>query len=381
MAIDRKIGILGAGQLGKMLAIEGARWDLHIEALDSSPDVPAAQVVKKLHIGKFNDYEDVLKFGRQMDIIGIEIEHVNTDALRQLQKEGKTVIPEPDTLDIIKDKGLQKLFYQEQGLPSADFKLYTDKEELLAAIETGQRPYPFVQKSRSAGYDGKGVAVIKNADDLGKLLEGPSLAEDAVSINKELAIIVARRPSGQVKTFPVVEMLFNPEANLVENLICPAEISKELAGQIDKLAHKIANAFQITGLLAIELFLDTDGQILINEVAPRPHNSGHHTIEANITCQYQQQLRALLDLPLGDTSTVQPSMMLNLLGAAGHTGNAYYEGLETVLDIPGVFVHIYGKKITKPFRKMGHVTIVGKDTEELEAKATLIRSSLKVISK
>jgi len=380
MPIKQKIGILGAGQLGKMLAIEGARWHLHIEALDSTEQVPAAHVVQKLHIGDFGNYEDVLHFGRQMDVIGIEIEHVNTDALRQLKKEGKRVVPDPDILDIIKDKGLQKKFYRTHGLPTSDFDWYQNRKEIEDAITDGTLTFPFVQKSRQAGYDGKGVLVVKNPSDVNKLMDVPSVVEDAVDIDKELAIIAARNPSGQLALFPIVEMLFNPDANLVENLVCPADITDDQIKTIEAIAMDVMEAFKIEGLLAIELFLSKKGEILINEVAPRPHNSGHHTIEACTTCQYQQQLRALLDLPLGDTDLKQPAMMLNLLGEAGHSGPAYYQGLEDVLGLPDVFVHIYGKTTTKPFRKMGHVTILGAHRAELDEKAAAIRSTLKVIT-
>ena len=380
MSIQNKIGILGGGQLGKMLAIEAARWHVHIEALDPTPGAPATPVVHRMHTGDFKDYEHVLAFGRQVDVIGIEIEHVNTDALRQLMAEGKTVIPHPDTLDIIKDKGKQKLFYREHGLPTASFELYESKNNILEAIGRGEIAYPFVQKTRQAGYDGKGVAVIRQEEDLIKLLDGPSVIEAAVDIDKELAIIVARNASGAIETFPVVEMLFNPEANLVENLICPADITGAEEAMIEALAKRIALAYDIQGLLAIELFLDNQGEILINEVAPRPHNSGHHTIEACTTCQYQQQIRALLNLPLGDTTLIQPAMMLNLLGSEGHEGPVYYKGLEEALHIPGVFVHIYGKTTTKPYRKMGHITITAKEQSALYSKAEMVRNRLKVIA-
>jgi 5-(carboxyamino)imidazole ribonucleotide synthase len=380
MSIEQKIGILGGGQLGKMLAIEAARWHVHVEALDPTPGAPASPVVHHMHLGSFKDYDDVLTFGRKVDVVGIEIEHVNTDALRQLMLEGKTVIPHPDTLDIIKDKGKQKLFYRSHDLPTSPFELYESKDAILEAIRLEALVYPFVQKTRQAGYDGKGVAVIRNEEDLYKLLDGPSVIENAVDIDKELAIIVARNGSGEIKTFPVVEMLFNPEANLVENLICPADITGAEEAFIEDLAVRVALAYDIQGLLAIELFLDTHGEILINEVAPRPHNSGHHTIEACITCQYQQQIRALLNLPLGDTTLIQPAMMLNLLGSEGHEGPVYYKGLEDALHIPGVFVHIYGKTTTKPYRKMGHITITTKEQSALYSKAEMVRNRLKVIS-
>lgn len=380
MSLRKKIGILGAGQLGKMLAIEGANWHLDLEALDSSSNSPAAHLVHKMTEGHFNDYQAVLDFGADKDIITIEIEHVNTDALRALKQQGKTVIPDPDVLDIIKDKGRQKEFYKQHDLPTSPFALYNDKAEVLAAVENGTWIAPFVQKSRTAGYDGKGVVIIKSNNELHKLVDGPCVIEEAVDIDKELAVIAVANKMGELKIFPVVEMLFNPEANLVENLFCPARIDDTTRKAAEALAISTMQAYGLQGLLAIEMFLSKDGEVLINEVAPRPHNSGHHTIEACVSSQYQQHLRALLNLPLGDTSLRSPAMMINLLGHPDHQGPAMYSGIEEVLKISNVFVHIYGKETTKPFRKMGHITILGDDFEAVNTKANQIRQTLKVIS-
>lgn len=380
MSLRKKIGILGAGQLGKMLAIEGANWHLHLEALDSSPDSPAAHLVQNMKIGQFGNFDDVVKFGIDKDILTIEIEHVNTEALRVLKAQGKTVIPDPDLLDIIKDKGRQKEFYKSNNLPTSSFELYKDKKEVLEAVDAGDWLPPFVQKSRTAGYDGKGVVIIKSKDDLNKLLDGPCVIEKAVDIDKELAVIAVANALGELKIFPVVEMLFNPEANLVENLFCPARIDDSVRQQAEVLARSTMTAYGLKGLLAIEMFLSKDGELLINEVAPRPHNSGHHTIEACVSSQYQQHLRALLNLPLGDTSLRSPAMMINLLGHPDHEGPAMYSGIEEIMKIPNVYVHIYGKQLTKPYRKMGHITILGDSFEAVNAKANQIRQTLKVIS-
>lgn len=380
MSLRKKIGILGAGQLGKMLAIEGANWHLHLEALDSSPDSPAAHLVQNMKIGQFSKFDDVVKFGIDKDILTIEIEHVNTEALRVLKAQGKTVIPDPDLLDIIKDKGRQKEFYKSNNLPTSSFKLYNDKNEVLEAVDKGDWVPPFVQKSRTAGYDGKGVVIIKSKDDLNKLLDGPCVIEKAIDIDKELAVIAVANALGELKIFPVVEMLFNPEANLVENLFCPARIDDSVRQQAESLARSTMTAYGLKGLLAIEMFLSKDGELLINEVAPRPHNSGHHTIEACVSSQYQQHLRALLNLPLGDTSLRSPAMMINLLGHPDHEGPAMYSGIEEIMKIPNVYVHIYGKQLTKPYRKMGHITILGDSFEAVNAKANQIRQTLKVIS-
>ena len=316
-----------------------------------------------------------------MDIITIEIEHVNTEALLALEKEEKTVHPSPKALATIKDKGLQKQFYTTHQIPTSPFQLLDNKKAILEAILDRRLALPFVQKTRTAGYDGKGVAVIRNQEDLtNKLLDGPSMVEEMVEIEKELAVIVARNAQGEVKAFDPVEMEFNPVANLVEFLVCPAAITAQQAQQLTDLAKKIIIAFDICGLLAVEFFLNKSGDILVNEVAPRPHNSGHHTIDSAITSQYEQHLRGVLNLPLGSTKAVQPAVMVNLLGHPDHTGPVQYEGLEKCLRLEGVKVHIYGKTMTKPYRKMGHVTVVADTIEGAKEKARLVKENLKVIS-
>lgn len=377
-----KLGILGGGQLGKMLCQAASPWELPIYALDSSIQFPAGPYCKGFQEGSFKEYEDVLGFGRQMDIITIEIEHVNTEALKQLQTEEKIVHPDPAALEIIKDKGLQKQFYQKHQIPTAPFSLFPNKETLLNAVKEGTLKIPFVQKSRTAGYDGKGVAVIQSEADLKeKLLSGPCLIEDMVEMEKELAVIVARNKRGEIEAFDPVEMEFNPIANLVEFLVCPAAISEEQAKTCTDLAKRVIQAFDICGLLAVEFFLDKRGNILVNEVAPRPHNSGHHTIDSAVTSQFEQHLRGVLNLPLGDTRMISPAVMVNLLGADGYTGPAHYEGLENCLAIAGVKIHLYGKLITKPFRKMGHATIIAPTLEEAREKARKVQQTLIIKSK
>ena len=374
-----KVGMLGGGQLGKMMAIAGANWHLPLYALDKSSQFPAAPVVHHLFEGNFNDYDDVYQFGKKMDVLTIEIEHVNTEALARLQEEGVVVHPAPDKLDIIKDKGLQKQFYADHNLPSSPFRLWDSKEELLTATQNGSRPYPFVQKSRTAGYDGKGVAVIQSAADLDKVLAGPCLTEELVEIEKELAVIVARNPSGEIAAFPAVEMEFNPVANLVEFLLCPAQVEEAVAKKAEQLARSVIEQFDLCGLLAVELFLTKSGDILINEVAPRPHNSGHHTIDSCYTSQFEQHLRAILDLPLGSTRMKTPvGIMVNLLGAPGHTGAARYEGLDACLAMECVYLHLYGKSDTRPYRKMGHATIVGDEVDATREKARRVMETLRI---
>ena len=378
---DFKVGILGGGQLGKMMALAAGNWHFPIHFLDLSIEFPAGPYGMSFTEGNFKNYDDVYQFGKQMDVLSIEIEHVNTDALLQLEKEGVIVHPAPAQLNIIKDKGLQKQFYTQHGLPTSAYKLYADKEALLEAIASDACPYPFVQKSREAGYDGKGVAVIKGPDDLGKILSGPCMVEDLVDIDKELSVVVARNQSGEIASFDTVEMEFNAEANLVEFLFCPANISAEQEIQAQKLAIACMEAYGICGLLAVELFLDKAGNIWVNEVAPRPHNSGHHTIDACYTSQFEQHLRAITDLPLGSTKIKAPvAIMVNLLGAPGQTGKADYKGLEELLAIEGVYPHLYGKAITKPFRKMGHATIIGNDFETTKAKALKVQELLQIVA-
>lgn len=380
MSNRKKLGILGGGQLGKMLSMAAGPWHYPIHMLDESVNFPAGPYSMGFTEGSFKDYEAVLAFGRQMDVVSIEIEHVNTEALEQLEKEGITVHPAPRALKIIKDKGLQKQFYTKHKIPTSAYQLFDTEEELRAAIQRGKLAFPFVQKSRTAGYDGKGVALIKDAEALNKLLPGPSLIEELVDIEKELSVVAARNESGEVATFPLVEMEFNEKANLVEFLLCPARVAEEVAKEADQLARKVIEAFDICGLLAVELFWTKSGDIMVNEVAPRPHNSGHHTIESCLTSQFQQHLRGVLNLPLGSTQATSPAVMLNLLGEAGHTGPAHYQGFEDCLAIDGVYIHLYGKEITKPFRKMGHITILGNSAEEAIAKAMKVKGLLKVIS-
>ena len=376
-----KIGILGGGQLGKMLCLSAANWDFKTYILDAAPDYPAGQVCTGFTIGDFNNYADVLAFGQDKDVLTIEIEHVNTDALRALEAMGKIVHPSPRALEIIKDKGLQKEFYRENEIPTARYELFATENLLREAIEAGRWALPLVQKTRTAGYDGKGVAVLRSPADLEtKLLPGPCLAEELVAIRTEIAVIAARNAGDDVAVFPAVEMEFHPEANLVEFLVCPARISPLVAAEAEALAERVIRSFDLCGLLAVEMFLTDDGRLLVNEVAPRPHNSGHHTIDSAQTSQYQQHLRAICNLPLGATEQLQPAAMLNLLGEPGQRGPVQYRGLETCLGLDGVYIHLYGKAITSPYRKMGHVTVTGATVELAMEKARFVRENLKVLA-
>jgi 5-(carboxyamino)imidazole ribonucleotide synthase len=376
----RKLGILGAGQLGKMLAIAAADWHLPVSTLDQSDTFPAAPYCSAFRAGDFNRYEDVYAFGKTVDVLTIEIEHVNIEALFRLQAEGVEVHPRPEALAVIKDKGLQKQFWTAQALPTMPYRLYDSAEAVREALRAGVLSLPMVQKTRTDGYDGRGVAIIRTEADLGKLLEGPCVVEELADIDKELAVIVARNVSGETKAFPAVEMSFHPEANLVEFLICPAGISEVLAERAAALAIRAIEAFDICGLLAVELFLTRRGELMINEVAPRPHNSGHHTINSCYTSQFEQHLRGVMNLPLGSVAMKTPSVMMNLLGEPGYEGPVVYEGFEEALATEGTKIHLYGKAITKPYRKMGHVTILDPTLEGALEKARYVQAQLKVRS-
>ena len=375
-----KLGILGGGQLGKMLTTAASRLDVSTYVLDPTVGCPATNTCTEVTNGDFNDYDTVYQFGQDKDVITVEIERVNIDALKKLEQEGKQVLPDTNSLSIIQDKGLQKQFYKDNNIATSSFKLFESIDEIKAAIDNGSITFPFVQKLRTGGYDGRGVAVVKRADDLNLLLEGKSVVEQMVDINKEIAVIVARNSNGEVKSFPAVEMEFNPVANLVEFLFSPAAITEAEANKSEALSKSIVEHLDFVGLLAVELFINKAGELYVNEVAPRPHNSGHQTIEGNLTSQYEQHLRAILGFPLGSTKITLPSVMINILGAEGYEGNVIYDGIEKCMEVEGANFHIYGKKVTKPYRKMGHVTVIDQDLESAKKKAYYIKEHLKVIA-
>lgn len=375
-----KIGILGGGQLGKMLIQAASAWDIDIYILDPTDDCPASKLATKFIKGDFKDYESVYNFGKLVDLITIEIEHVNTDALLRLKEEGTTIYPDPQTLKIIQDKGKQKNFFKDNNLKSANYKIYEDHEAILSDIEEGKLNLPFVQKVCRFGYDGRGVQLVNSKKDLDNLLKAQSIVEDLVDIGKELSVIVCRNKFGEIKSYDPFEMEFNKNANLVEYLISPARVDADSRQIAINLAEKTIKAFELVGVLAVEMFLDKDNNILINEVAPRPHNSGHHTIETALTSQYEQHIRAIMGLPLGSTDLMINSVMVNILGEDGFSGNVVYEGLEKCIKLDGVKVHIYGKKQTKPFRKMGHVTIIDKNIDNALKKADIVKHTLRAVS-
>lgn len=377
---DFKLGILGGGQLGKMLLYETRKLDIQTLVIDPSNEAPSKIASNFFEQGDLMDYETVLKFGRKVDVLTFEIEAVNVEALEQLEKEDIKVFPSAATLRKIQDKAIQKNFFKNNNIPTSSFKTFSSKNYLLDKINSGEINLPFVWKSATGGYDGRGVMIVKTEEQLKDIPEGKCIAEDLIPFKNELAVIVARSSGGEVKSYPVVEMEFHPTANQVEYVICPARIETNVATKARELAELVSNSFEHVGLLAVEMFQTEDDEILINEVAPRPHNSGHYSIEASYTNQFEQHLRAILNLPLGDTESKVGGIMVNLTGEEGHSGPVVYENIEEIMKMPGVTPHIYGKKLTRPFRKMGHVTIVNHNLDEARKIAEKVKNSIKVIT-
>ena len=372
---DLRLGVLGGGQLGRMLIQAANDLNIHIHCLDPDPNAPCSEIAHSFSCGSLTDFNTVLNFGSDKHLITVEIENVNVEALVELEKKGVKVFPQPNVLKLIQDKGLQKEFYLKNNIPTAAFELISSKAELLLKTD-----FPFVHKLRTGGYDGKGVKIISNLSEAEQSFDAPSVIEEKIDFQKELSVLVARNEKGEIKTFPLVECEFNPEANLVEFLFSPADVSPEIELKAKEIASQLIEKLNMVGLLAVELFLTKSNELLVNEIAPRPHNSGHHTIECCTTSQFSQHLRAILNLPLGDTSLIQAGAMINLVGEKEFNGPVIYDGLENLLSIPGVFPHLYGKEISKPFRKMGHITITGKNIDELKAKRDKIKGLIRVIS-
>ncbi|PZD76988.1 5-(carboxyamino)imidazole ribonucleotide synthase [Mesonia sp. K7] len=375
-----KLGILGGGQLGKMMLYDTRKYDIQTLVVDPSKEAPSKIACDEFQQGDLMDYNTVVEFGRKVDVLTFEIESVNIDALETLENEGKKVYPQSSVLRKIQDKGIQKKFYTDNHIPTSPFKRYKNKADLNEALVRKEHDFPFVWKSCTGGYDGKGVSIIRQEEDVIPLPDVPCIAENMIPFEMELAVIVARNPSGEIKTYPVVEMEFHPEANQVEYVICPARIAADISAKAQAVAQKVSEAFKHVGLLAVEMFLTKEGDILVNEVAPRPHNSGHYSIEASYTNQFEQHIRAILDLPLGETASKVGGVMVNLVGDENYEGNVIYQNIEEIMGLPGVTPHIYGKKQTRPFRKMGHVTIVNQDINEARKIAEKVKSSIRVIS-
>ncbi|MDB5026303.1 MAG: 5-(carboxyamino)imidazole ribonucleotide synthase [Mucilaginibacter sp.] len=373
---DLKLGILGGGQLGRMLIQQAINYNVTVKVLDPDREAPCRKLCDEFVVGSLGDYETVYKFGKKVDLLTIEIEKVNVDALEQLEKEGVQVYPQPRIIRLIQDKALQKQFFKENDIPTAEFQVISSAEQL----KKSHIPFPYIQKLRRDGYDGRGVYKVLDESYLAKAFTEPSLIERMVDFEKEIAVIVARNEHGEIKAFPMVEMEFNPQVNLVEFLIAPSTLPFEVHQEAERIAKRVAGCLNIVGLLAVEMFLDKNGKILVNELAPRPHNSGHQTIEGNVVSQFEQHLRAIFNQPLGDTACLNHAIMINILGETGYQGPAVYQGIEKVLDCAGVYIHLYGKALTKPFRKMGHVTIVDTDRDKAIEKARYVQKTLKVVS-
>ncbi len=375
---DFKLGILGGGQLGKMLLAETRKFDIQTYIIDPSAAAPSQFGATEFFIGDLMDFDAIYEFGKKVDVLTIEIENVNLDALDKLEAEGVAVYPSPKTLRLIQNKGRQKDFYVENTIPTSTHQRFEDLNQLKSEIKN--LSFPFVWKCARFGYDGNGVKIVRTIEDLQSLPNVECIAEQVVPFKNELAVIVVRSVSGEVKTYPVVEMEFHPEANQVEYVICPARIDEKVAQKATEIALKVSKAFQHIGLLAVEMFQTEEDTILVNEVAPRPHNSGHYSIEASYTSQFENHLRAILNLPLGNTDSKVAGIMVNLVGSAGFSGQVIYENIEKIMAIDGVTPHIYGKRETRPFRKMGHVTIVNENMAEARKIAEEVKNTIRVIA-
>ena len=378
---SKTLGILGGGQLGKMLLYTTRKWDIKTSVLDPNENAPAKLACDSFTKGDLTDFQAVYDFGKKVDVLTIEIEKVNVKALEKLEQEGVKVYPQPHVLKTIQNKCLQKKFYKSHNIPSANFEEFQSLDQLKEAVIKGELSFPFVWKSAEMGYDGYGVSIVHSNKEIESLNSGPCLIEGLVPFEKELSVIVCSRPGGEIVHYPVVESEFHPTANQVEYVLCPARISREMEKKAIEVALKTAKAYGQIGLLAVELFLTAEGNVLVNEVAPRPHNSGHYSIEASYTCQFEQHIRAVLDLPLGKTTSKIAAVMVNLVGEKGYTGPVVYKNIDQVLGIKGVIPHIYGKKETRPFRKMGHVTIIHPKMDTARKIAAQIKETLSVISK
>ncbi len=377
---DFTLGILGGGQLGKMLLYETRKWDIRTRVMDASAEAPSRLACNEFIQGDLMDYDRVMAFGKEVDLLTIEIENVNARALEDLEKQGIRVFPGSRTLQVIQNKARQKLFYRDHGIPTAPFSRFAYTSEIKDSLENGGLSFPFVWKSAQFGYDGQGVKIVRKPDDLEGLPNVECIAESLIPFKNELAVIVARNPSGESRTYPVVEMEFHPEANQVEYVLCPARIPDQVARKAREVALKVSESLGHVGLLAVELFQTPEDEILVNEVAPRPHNSGHYSIEGSFTNQFEQHLRAILGLPLGTTDSKVSAVMVNLVGAEGFEGPVHYRGIEDILRLPGVTPHIYGKRMTRPFRKMGHVTIVDPSIEKAREMAARVKQRIEVVS-
>jgi len=370
------LGVLGGGQLGRMLIQSAVNYNQDIHILDPDPNAPCKDIAQRFQVGSLKDFDTVYAFGKNCDVITVEIEAVNTEALQTLADEGKKVFPQPHILKLIQDKREQKQFYAQHGIPTADFVLTENKADVVSKKSF----LPAVNKLGKEGYDGRGVQILRSEADLEQAFDAPGLLEKLIDFDKEIAVTVARNAKGELIAYPAVECAFHPTANLVEFLFAPAEITQEVEVKAQEIAKEVILKLDMVGILAVELFVTKSGEVLVNEIAPRPHNSGHHTIEANFTSQFEQHLRAVMNWPLGNPDLRCPAAMINLLGEDGFSGPAIVEGQEEAMAEKGVYIHLYGKKLTKPFRKMGHVTILDEHIPALKERAHRIKELIKIKS-
>ena len=380
-SLKKKLGILGGGQLGKMLIHVTRKWSIETYILDPNPNCPASNCCDVFYKGDFNNYQDVYNFGKKVDIITIEIEHVDVNALYKLEKEGIDVYPSPSNIELIQNKGVQKDFFKKNKIPTSDYRRFNNKKDLSAYISKTEFRYPFIWKSETMGYDGKGVKLVQSLPDFDEINENNCVIEDVVDIKHELAVLVARSNSGKSKSFPVLEMEFNQKSNQVEYVILPSRIPEKIKLKSLKIADLVSKSLNHVGLIAVELFCTHNDDVLVNEIAPRVHNSGHLTIESCITSQFEQHIRAIYNLSLGNVNQILPSVMVNLVGENNHIGEAFYRNIDKAFELDGVYPHLYGKNITKPNRKMGHITIIDKELEKAISKAKILKNTIKIISK
>lgn len=373
-----KIGILGGGQLGRMLIQSCIDFNIITHVMDPDPNAPCSKICHEFLNESFQDYDAVVYFGKKVDVLTIEIEHVNVDALFELQERGVKVFPQPEIIQMVQDKGVQKKFFQNQGYPTAPFELLGNPQDEIALYKDF---LPAFLKLRKGGYDGRGVIQVDSVpSDVSTIFHQPSVLEKKVNCKKELAVIVARNIFDEIAVYPAVETVFHPEHHLVDYLISPAAITENIAKQAEEICIHLAKTLNLVGIMAVEFFLDFNDQLFLNEIAPRPHNSGHQSMEANDCSQFEMLLRAISGLPLGSTKILSPSVMINILGEPNYTGTAVYQGLEEVLKQDGVYLHLYGKLMTKPFRKMGHITVTDSSLIKAIEKANAVKSVLKVVS-
>ena len=379
-SLKKKLGILGGGQLGKMLTNVTRKWSIETYILDPSPNCPASKCCDLFFQGDFNNYQDVYNFGKKVDIITIEIEHVNVKALYKLEKEGINVYPSPSNIELIQNKGIQKDFFKRNKIPTSDYKRFENKKLLSSYISKIESRYPFIWKSETMGYDGKGVKLVQSLSDLDDINKSSCVIEDFVDIKHELAVLVARNNSGESKSFPVLEMEFNQKSNQVEYVILPSRVPKKIKNKSLEIADLVSRSLNHVGLIAVELFCTHNDDVLVNEIAPRVHNSGHLTIESCTTSQFEQHIRAIYDMSLGNVNQILPSVMVNLVGEKNHNGEVTYHNIDKAFELDGVYPHLYGKNITKPNRKMGHITIIDKELEKAISKAKILKNTIKIIS-